>query len=223
MRDGKKKLPLVDGPGKTVLPEVLPDPRRPRDAPSAPRSRTVAHMQRLLATAAAVGVASFSCGKERAANDGTVERGCGKGKRAGSSGDPNASSGGTSSGYAVVDPMPTPAHCPDIAPLVKATAKFVAGDGGGVLLEVRMPKPEGRADYNYIADAQPVIYGGTLVKRAIKDDGVDVTVRPDANATTVMVSVHGRCDKGPGTLAANVSWKGPAAIGTAPGVFVSEY
>ena len=45
----KKALPvLTEGAkDKTMLPEVLPDPRRPHGA-SSPRGRTIAHMQRLL-------------------------------------------------------------------------------------------------------------------------------------------------------------------------------
>jgi hypothetical protein len=56
----KKKLRvLTSGDAKTVLPEVLPDPRRPAAAaegartPGSPRARTMAHLQKLLATAAA--------------------------------------------------------------------------------------------------------------------------------------------------------------------------
>src|SRR5436190_21723735 len=117
MTEGKKKLPVLASATKSVLPEVLPDPRRPKEL-SAPRNRTVAHMQRLLATAAAVGVATVSCGKEKAATDPSGEhKGCGK--KGSSSGDQTSSSG-----YAVVDPMPPPALCPDVAPTVKATATF---------------------------------------------------------------------------------------------------
>lgn len=58
----RKKLPVLTAEGgstgdKTVLPEVLPDPRRPNTSASSPRSRTLAHMQRMLATATAVAIA----------------------------------------------------------------------------------------------------------------------------------------------------------------------
>jgi hypothetical protein len=60
----KKKLPVLTSAPKSVLPEVLPDPRRARQV-SAPRSRTVAHMQRLLATAAAAMATTAACAKDR--------------------------------------------------------------------------------------------------------------------------------------------------------------
>ncbi len=214
-----KKLPVLSNATKSVLPEVLPDPRRPKEQ-SAPRSRTVAHMQRLLATAAAVGVATVSCGKEKTATDPSGERqGCGK--KPGSSGDPSSSSG-QSSGYAVVDPMPPPAHCPDVAPTVKATATWIQGDGGALLLDVFFPNPP-RADYKYVKDAQPTVYTGTMTSHTVKDDGVHVFVTPDPTAKNTSVSVKGTCDKGPGTLTANVSWAEAPKVGGVTVVYVSEY
>ena len=119
----KKSLPLVT---KTMLPEVLPDPRRPATGASAPRHRTMAHMQRLLATAAAVGVASAGVGTVAAT--GAATAGCGKSTKVpdGKTDGGAVENNGNTSGYAVVDPMPPPAHCPGVARTVAASAKFVA-------------------------------------------------------------------------------------------------
>lgn len=95
----KKKLQL--------LPEVLPDPRPARSVTGGPRTRTLDHLQKLLAASA---VAALGCG----------------------------GSGGSSSGYAVVDPMPMPPpRCFDPNAKVHANATFRTVDGKPVLrLEV---------------------------------------------------------------------------------------
>ena len=213
----KKSLPLVT---KTMLPEVLPDPRRPAAGASAPRHRTMAHMQRLLATAAAVGVASAGVGAVAAT--GAAAAGCGKSTKVPdgkSDGSAAVDNNGNTSGYAVVDPMPPPAHCPGVAKAVAASAKFVAGDAGSAVLVVRFPNPKGRDDYTYLKDAVSVAYGGAVLKTEVKPDAVTVTVKPDATSTTsaatVTVTVKGHCDAGPSSIMARVSWTGLAKEGTA--------
>lgn len=179
------------------------------------------HMQRLLAAAAAVGVASFACGKEKAPNDPSTEpNGCGKKSKPIQ--DPNTSSGG-SSGYAVVDPMPPPAHCPDVAPNVKATATFEQGDGGKLVLKVHFPMPIGRSDWSYVKDSPPMTYTGALVASEVKADGVHVVVTPDLTGRNANVSVKGNCDKGPGTLSAMISWTGDPKPGMTANIYLAEY
>lgn len=214
MEKPKKSLPLVT---KTMLPEVLPDPRRAAGGSSAPRHRTMAHMQRLLATAAAMGVASGAIGTAGVAAAGAAATGCGKSTKV-----PDANGGtttpennGNTSGYAVVDPMPPPAHCPGVAQTVAASAKFVAGDaGGGPLLVVRFPNPKGRDDYKYLKDAVSVSYGGTVVKKEVTPDAVTVTVKPEPTAQNATVTVKGHCDAGPSNIMAQVTWTGPMKEGT---------
>lgn len=217
MKNDKRKLRVVSSAEKTVLPEVLPDPRR-RPTTSAPRARTLAHMQRLLATAAAVGVASVSCGKESATSESGERRGCGKAVGGGKT----ESSTGGSSGYAVVDPMPTPAHCPEIGPLLVPKARFVAA-GAAVHAVLDMPLAPGRDDFKYVSDAVPVAYGVSVVKTEAKPDGVTVTAKIEPDAKYASVSVKATCNQGPTTISAQLSWTGDAKPGTEIAVIVTQY
>ncbi len=213
MTKPKKSLPLVT---KTMLPEVLPDPRRAAGSMSAPRHRTMAHMQKLLATAAAMSVASGAVGTVAVAAAGAAAAGCGKSTKV-----PDATGGGTTttpenngntSGYAVVDPMPPPAHCAGVAKTVAASAKFVKGDPAGAFLMVRFPTPKGRDDYKYLEKAVSVSYGGSVLKTDVKPDAITVTVKPDAGVESVTVTVKGHCDAGPSNIMARVTWTGPGPI-----------
>lgn len=204
----KKALPvLTDGTNdKTMLPEVLPDPRRPRGAAS-PRGRTIAHMQRLLATATAAATAAASVAA--VAGTGAAVAACGKttkrpdeskGKSSGNPGEPPP----PPTGYAVVDPMPPPAHCAGVAKMVRATAKFVKA-GNDVVLVAHFPKPVGRSDYTYSGTAASV-YGGEVLSTDAKPDAVTVTVKPEAGVRNVNITVKGNCDAGPSSVMATVIW-----------------
>src|SRR5689334_15926869 len=146
----KKKLPVVET--RTVLPEVLPDPRVSRARSPAPRQRTIAQMQRLMTMGAAVGIA-FGCGKTTGtpATNGGESRGCGKGGRATAKDDAGTTTNAT--GYAVVDPVPTPAYCPNVAEKIKATAVAAQGDAGEVVIDVYFPLAIDRPDVQYVKDA----------------------------------------------------------------------
>jgi hypothetical protein len=216
----KKSLPLVT---KTMLPEVLPDPRRPsfKDGGiSAPRHRTMAHMQRLLATAAAVGVATAGAGTIAAL--GATTAGCGKSTKVPDGNDAKPDNNGNTSGYAVVDPMPPPAHCPGIAQLVAASAKFVVADGGEPLLVVRFPNPKGRSDYKFLEGAPSVAYGGIIAKTDVKPDAVTVTIKPEAAAANVTVTVKGHCDAGPSNVMARITWTGPIKATTSASISLDD-
>lgn len=174
-------------------------------------------MQRLLAaataTTAATGAASISCGKTTIdATDANHQRGCGK-ARGGDMG---------SSGYAVVDPVPPPAHCPEIGPLIKAQAVFVENEGV-LQLVVTLSMPPDRPDFKYVADAPVVVYGGTLVKSEVKGDGVTATLTVPSTATSVSVSAKGVCNQGPSTLSASVNWNGVPKLGTTLLPYVNQY
>ena len=218
MTNKKKSLPLVT---KTMLPEVLPDPRRASNGPSAPRHRTMAHMQRLLAAAAAVGVAGVGAGTVALAGAATTA--CGKTTKVPDANDNHATdNNGNTSGYAVVDPMPPPAHCPGVAQTIAASAKFVRGDAGEAFLVVRFPNPKGRDDYKYVKDAIAVAYGGKVLKTDVKDDAVTVTLRPDAGSSNVTVTVKGHCDAGPSNIMASVTWTAPVKDGSAATINLND-
>lgn len=204
-----------------MLPEVLPDPRGARARSAGPRQRTVAHMQRMLTMGAAVGLA-FGCGKTTKPADGAGEsRGCGKGGAA--TDDAGANNVTTSTGYAVVDPVPTPAYCPNLAQKIHATALAVDGDAGDLLVDVYLPLIGDRPDVKYVADAAPIAYNATVVQTWRQKGGVTVRLKPQANAQSASVSVKIMCDHGPGTISANLSMPKPPKPGQAVVVYVSEY
>jgi hypothetical protein len=251
----KKKLRVLSAEKKTVLPEVLPDPRRPAaDRAPAPRARTLAHMQKLLATATAMGVSATACTKQQdpapkttpispestdaqATNEQPVD--AGMMVVASASAIPSSSTSTTApsttaakippppltpTGYAVVDPMPPPVHCPNIAPLVHPTVKFTPFGNGAMDVVVHFPNPTGRADYKYVKDAEATSYGATVTKTDVRADGVTVTARLPGDATSnVTVNVKGTCTKGPGTLSASISWKGAAGPSTKATITLYEH
>jgi hypothetical protein len=183
----------------------------------AARLRTVAHMQRMLAMGTAVG-AVFACGKETK-TDGTESRGCGKTKGV----DPNASSGGGSSGYAVVDPMPTPAHCPGTAAKITPVVSFESGDGGALDIVLVLSMPADMVDFKYVNDAPAYVYGGKVVSHEVTAKGVKTRIAVEATATNASLSVKTTCNAGPGTIMANIAWAGAPKKGLVPVVSLNEY
>lgn len=249
---------LTNESPKTALPEVLPDPRR-APAATGPRQRTLLHMQRLLATAAAMTTAG--CGKQDVTNAPTIaadEAGAHPASTTSTAKEDDASAGPIAdsnaidagppayavipeagaavdggvvaqprppvmpTGYAVVDPMPPPAHCPGIAPLVTPKVAFAA-KGAKVEASVQFPLPKGRADYHYTKGAPAIVYGGQHVATSVTATGVTVTALVESTATHVSIAVKGTCNQGPGTLTAFVSWTGAPAPGTTARVNVSEH
>jgi hypothetical protein len=188
-------------------------------------------MRQLLALGAAVGVASISCGKSNVKEAGE-SRGCGKSDDESSSG--KSMSGGDaspyrpfspSSGYAVVDPMPKPAHRRDLAPVVdvEVTAREVRGV---LFVAVKFSNPRGRPDFRYVSDAKAVVMGGSVLTTETTPDGIVVNVSVDSAApdasTYLNVAVKGTCNDGPTTLSATITWSGPPAT-TKPLVTVDQY
>lgn len=206
--------------------------------PSA-RQRTVSHMHRLLAAATVVTVASSaSCGKER--KGGTESKGCG-----GSKTDPATDGGGETTaqvdadlGYAVVDPMPTPAYCPGVGKLISAKAKMV--EEAGVLHVVITFSPiKSRPDFKYVSDSNATAWNGTAITTKHGPDGtVVVTVRldamnngsspvvgPDGTRAALHVSLHSTCNAGPQQISGVITWpKGQRVTATTtPLVVIQEY
>ena len=103
------------------------------------------------------------------------------------------STGATDMGYAVVDPMPQPARCPDLENQLKPTAKILA-DGN---IELTIPAPPKTAgSVSAQTAAAPIVTGGTLVKTTTAPDSTVILLKADADAGTmpnVDVIVHGSC------------------------------
>jgi hypothetical protein len=102
------------------------------------------------------------------------------------------STGATDMGYAVVDPMPTPARCPGLENELKPTAKILA-DG---TIELTLPAPPATVG-TLSRGAAPVVTGATLMKTTTAPDSTVLILKTDADSGTTMpnvdVQVHGSC------------------------------
>lgn len=191
-----------------LMPEVLPDPRQ-GNANGSVRTRTLAHVQRLLAGAAAATAAA--CANEPAP---TVAPITGEGSRgeadAGAvatieSADPKPSAtvAPTASippevmtGYAVVDPMPPPSACPGLAAHVphRATWKMLAG---GPAVEVVLSKATGPEVVSY-ANSVPNIYGGGSVQsQSGGGDSLRFQVKVASGTTSLSLGFAALCNGRP--------------------------
>jgi hypothetical protein len=224
-----------------MLPEVLPEPRAPQPAGDA-RARTVAHMQRLLATATAAGTAIGGCQKDAPRTIAPVETGSSRiaavdtstSSSTSSSTYPSTSSTGSSAeapdadttatastGYIVVDPVPPPATCPGIATQVHATATW-RGTAGGWVVDVNLPKGTGPDTVTY-GNLGPSAYGGSVVASSAAPDTKLVTVKPDANATSMSVSIPALCNGRPVVFSAGITLGATPLPGAAVPMSFSSY
>lgn len=192
-------------------------------------------MQRLLAAATVVSVASsVSCGKEKKSAEG---KGCGSG------GSANKQDGGLSVteqegdggnvGYAVVDPMPTPAFCPGIGKLIAAKAKM--HEEAGILhVTVAFSTIKSRPDFKYVNDSTATAWNGTALTTRHTPTETIVTVRLDPTGPFVAeagvdrpalrVSLHATCNAGPQQITGVIEWpRGPVTVKTIPLVVIEEY
>ena len=205
-----------------ILPEVLPAPTR-APAQTNVRARTVAHMQRLLATAA---VLPLGCTKADTQPTQTVTIPASSGSAAGG-GDtnkvslipethPSATATATATapvdvGYAVVDPMPAPARCMGLAAASNATATFTS-DASGPVLEVRLTLPTGGAwsGTTFASPGAPSVWGGQIISSSLGAGGMSqiVRVRPSPGATSSVLGVTFSisCTAGAGSIAVTASF-----------------
>ncbi len=201
-------------------------------ASSGPRRKTIAHMQRLVTTAALVGtVACNRCSS-------------------------------TTGGYAVVDPMPPPTRCPGIAGTVVAKATWLDAAHTRLEVTVQPPTlsgasfapavappasasapapgaasapaapspsaaPSATPSASAAAPADPRVSGGTLVSAGEADAGPPGTHRlviecmPGVGG--VQIAYDATCAAGPATVTINVDWGASADGGKTLAVYVSEY
>jgi hypothetical protein len=203
-----------------LMSEVLPKPDRASE--TGPRARTLAHMQRLLTVAAAAGALGTACTKEttsdtitgdpskdRAAVDPSAAGATAVQKPNTAATAPEETPGGPA-GYGVVDPLPSPGICAPAADSVKGTATWRARSGGGMAIEVRLPRPS-RRDVAYARTSQMVAYQAKIASTSITGGALLVTLIPEKDAPTIVLSVPIDCSAGPAHLGVNLL---PA---TAPG------
>ena len=162
---------------------------------SSARHSTVSHMNRLIAAATVAG--TVACNK------------C------------NSLPGG---GYAVVDPMPSPARCPGVVYTLTSKVTLMASDGG-MLVAIDVDGLTGSAEFD-LDDAGAIrtsVSNATLVSQSKTSTGVRFVVAPAATVGGLTLTLSKLCDAGPASVVANVSW-GTSADGSKEArVTLSEY
>ena len=213
---------MNDTPKKRLqlMPEVLPAPTRAA-ATTSVRIRTLGHMQRLLATAAALPMAG-ACTKTdtqgsqsvtipsasaSASTQATVEGSLLPPKETATA-KPTATA--PDMGYAVVDPMPAPALCRGLATATTTTAVFKK-DAGGIYLELTATLPTGTTwtGTTFVAGQSPSPWSGTIISSQVTATKATVKMRPTAGSQNIGVQLSISCSAGAGSIAFNATF--PAA------------
>ncbi len=122
-------------------------------------------------------------------------------------------------GYLVVDMLPAPALCAGIAASTTTSAAYQLGKGGGVVLRVTV-KLGGGATWSGVP---PTSWGSVMQSHTTNasKDVVDVYVKPQA--AQIGISLPITCSKGPGTLSTSVNGPPAPKPGDATNVNVYEY
>ena len=220
-----------------LMPEVLPAPTR-ASTTTGVRSRTLTHMQRLLATAAAIPLVT-DCTKTDTQGSQSVTI-------------PSASESATATaqnttqgsllpppketatakptatapdmGYAVVDPMPAPARCMGLANATTATAVFKK-DAGGVYLEVSATLPTAQAwsGTTFTAGQTPSAWSGTVLGSQVTANKATVKVRPSAGVTDLGVQLSISCAAGSGSISLTANFPASPTETTKPTLAKHDY
>ncbi len=204
------------------MPEVLPTPtvtpiNAPSNAGSSVRGTTLAHMQRLLATAAVVPLVSCTRSDTQSTQTVTIPAASSATTQDTTHGSllprptatvtPTATTTTPDMGYAVVDPMPAPARCMGLAQSTKANATFKR-DAGGLFLEVTLSLPSGQAwaGTTFTPNSPPSPWSGTLISSNVLLTTATARVRPSAGITSLGVQFSVGCPAGPGSIAVTASF-----------------
>jgi len=218
-----------------LMPEVLPAPTR-ASATTSVRSRTLTHMQRLLATAAAMPLAG-ACTKTDtqgstsvtipSASESTTAQNTAGGTllpppKETATAKPTATA--PDMGYAVVDPMPAPARCMGLASATTATAVFKK-DSGGLYLEMTATLPTAQAwsGTTFASGQTPSAWSGTVIGSTVTANKATVKVRPSANATDLGVQLSISCAAGSGSIALTANFPASPTETTKPTLAKHDY
>lgn len=206
-----------------IMPEVLPAPTvsKPGASSSSVRSQTLSHMQRLLATAAAIPLASCtrtdsSQGTQTvtipvASTTTATTQETAQGSLLPP---PSATATATAQptathdmGYAVVDPMPAPARCMGLASASKASAAFKK-EAGVLVLEFTLTLPNGSQWHGttFQAGAKPSSWAGPMLSSHANGSTMVVKVNVSPGSTSAGVSIPIDCAAGQGSIALNASF-----------------
>lgn len=224
-----------------IMPEVLPAPTRVKAGTSDVRGRTITHMQRLIATAAAIPLASCTKADTQGTQTVTIPQ---------SSASATASAGTASTtegsllppptatatakatatappdmGYAVVDPMPAPARCMGLAAASKSSAVF-KHDASGMLLEVSVTLPSTGPQWAgsvFDASNKPSPWSGTLVSSTIVGHTAVARIKPSAGVTNLGVSFPISCTAGSGSVSVTATFSDPPTTATKVTLAMHDY
>jgi len=186
-----------------MLPEVLPSPQGVNG--SSPRARTMAHMNKLLAIAAAA--SAMACPKEGASDikgddtktkttvDPTSTTTTTPTATDTAATAPTTTSTPTNPGYVVVDPMPPPAMCSGAAATISTSAAWKTSATGALGIEVHLRKST-RPDVAYTTKSAPTAYSGTIVSTSFSPSEVVIMMVPDKGSTYAGLSVPLSCSSG---------------------------
>jgi hypothetical protein len=111
--------------------------------------------------------------------------------------------------------------CPGIASQVRANAAW-RGTAGGFVVDLYLPKGSGPDVVTYGGQA-PSAYGGTILSTSAATDTKLVTIKPDANATSMSVSVPALCNGRPMTFSAGLTLGGTPLPGAQVTLSFSSY
>lgn len=124
-------------------------------------------------------------------------------------------------GYGVVDPLPPPAQCPDLASTITAKATWKQDAGNWlIVLELSAPTKVGAA----LADRDPeCINQEFFVSRALNQGAMTITLQPplEPNVEYLSLCVHATCSEGNSRVSINLDIKAAPVDGAA--VPVSMY
>ena len=218
-----------------LMPEVLPAPTRAQTTTNV-RSRTLSHMQRLLATAAAIPLASCTKTDTQGTQTVTIASTSGASATAQNTSQgsllppPTATATATATvtapdmGYAVVDPMPAPARCMGLASATNATAVFKK-DAGGLYLEITATLPTGAAwsGTAFTQGQTPSPWSGTVVSSQVTATKATVKMRPTAGSQDVGVQLSISCAAGSGSLAFTANFPASPTESTKPTLQKHDY
>ena len=229
---------MNDAPKKRLqlMPEVLPAPTR-ASATTSVRIRTLSHMQKLLATAAALPMAGActrtdtqgsqsvtipSASASTPTTQSTTEGSLLPPPKETASAKPTVTA--PDMGYAVVDPMPAPALCRGLATATTTTAVFKK-DAGGIYLEITATLPTGNTwnGTTFTAGQTPSSWSGTVLSSQVTANKATVKVRPSANSTSAGVQLSISCSAGPGSIAFNASFPASPTETTKPTLQKYDY
>lgn len=211
-----------------MMPEVLPAPTRQTGSPSV-RARTMGHMHKMLAAAGAVA----SCTRPVSQPDNSITIPAPSATTTPSTAPtPSAIAIPTptptpvpippipatpSSGYMVVDMLPSPARCYGAASSTTASAVWKQ-DSTGLYVELVLTIK----GTNMFAPGGPSVWGGAVMSTSAGSSRIAINVRPNPGNTSFGASIDVSCSGQSGAVIATVQLGGSKKVGDKPAVTVID-